>query len=677
MIFCLYSQSRYISDIAPSMSNDQTLLEGFFQASGRKRYNPGCGPIPKRTKDISGDLSPKKSILSMGFVSLRKEQTKQQPPQQITRKAKAAPARKPRASKKLMQASAPTPATKSSRRNVKPASNDTFLQLDKALSRSKSPLKSSTPLNAGMKALSAAKQDTPTVLEPVMTTPISPQRLSTVLKIPTAGASTREQIKRLTNKLQEAKKNQTYTVPPLPNITDKTLAQRLAEPTSVELKDSKEVLKPIEFPTEASCLSPSRKDILQRRLALLKTPEKSPKMKEFREIQFTSPTKKQYNTTPLKSPQYQKSHHLTVDTQLPLSYTQSILLDHFRCIDVVISMLDRRKENCTFEKLQRSVTTMSGKQMNLKTLSQIIYLYPNAFSLSYQPIRTSIQSPRRGQLELVIIANNDVHSESPIRKNIANSQPLSNQELLTRKKQFHSYIIDYVKGYHVEYLEQLNPPIIIPTDKIVKRWHPNFNLDTVPIIPDGNMPLKPQRNTPQTAKQILASSQELLPTRFTRVMLKFTEDNTSLDPISDTTTTNNCNNTNELKGVSKNLIERIRIREQEKAKLNMIRDDISLHKLDMLERLPEMCSIVRNMYLAQQRGTLPWADVLHKLKDSHHSKMEQKFMEEHLTLLLEVLPDWISLVNLKGAKFLKVKRNTPLNSLLSHLQCEKTRLDLE
>ena len=657
------------------MSNDQTLLEGFFQASGRKRQTLGCGPIPKRTKDISGDKSSTKSIVSIGYVSLRKEETKL--PQQITRKAKTAPARKPRASKKLMQASAPAPATRSSKRNARIATKDTFLQLDKVLSRSKSPLKSSTPLNAGIKALSAAKQDTPASLEPAMTSPISPQRLSTVLKIPTAGASTREQIKRLTNKLQEARKNQNYNIPPLPNKTDKTLIQRLAEPTTVELKECKEeVLKPIEFPTEASCLSPSRKDIIQRRLALLKTPEKSPKMKEFREIQFTSPTKKQYNTTPLKSPQFQKSHHLTADTQLPLSYTQSIILDHFRCIDVVLSMLDRRKENCTFEKLQKSVTTMSGKQMNFKTLSQIMYLYPNALSLSYQPVRTSIHSPRRGQLELVITANNDMHSESPLKGNTVNSHSLSNQELLTRKNQFHNYIIDYVKRYHVEYLERLNPPIIIPADKIVKRWHLNFNLDTVPNIPEGNMPQKPQRNTPQTAKQILASSQELLPTRFTRVMLKFTEDNTSLDPKSDTTT-DNCNNTNELKGVSKNLIERIRIREQEKAKINMIRDDTSLHKLDMLERLPEMCSIVRNMYLAQQRGTLPWADVLHKLKDSHHSRMEQKYMEEHLTLLLEVLPDWISLVNLKGAKFLKVKRNTPLNNLLSHLQCEKTRLDLE
>ena len=659
------------------MSNDQTLLEGFFQASGRKRQTLGCGPIPKRTKDISINLSPTKSIVSMGFVSLRKEQTKQQPPQQVTRRAKAAPARKPRASKKLMQASAPALATRSSKRNANPATNDTFLQLDKALSRSRSPLKSYTPLNAGLKALSAAKQDTPSVLEPVMTSPLSPQRVSTVLKIPTPGASTREQIKRLTKKLQEAKKTQNYTVPPLPNTADRTLAKRLAEPTPVELKEcNEEVLKPIEFPTEASCLSPSKKDVIQRRLALLKTPEKSPRMKEFREIQFTSPTKKQYNTTPLKSPQYQKSQHLTADTQLPLSYTQSILLDHFRCTDVVLSMLDRRKENCTFEKLQKSVTTMSGKQMTLKTLSQFMYLYPSAFSLSYQPTRASIHSPRRGQLELIIIATNDMHSESPIKKNSVKSHSLTNQELLTRKNQFHSYIIDYVKQYHVEYLERLNPPIIIPADKIVKRWHPNFNLDTVPNIPEGNMPQKPQRNTPQTAKQILASSQELLPTRFTRVMLKFAEDNTSLDPVSDTTTDNR-NNTNELKGVSKNLIERIRIREQEKAKLNMIRDDVSLHRLDMLESLPEMCSIVRNMYLAQQRGTLPWADVLHKLKDSHHSRMEQKYMEEHLTLLLEVLPNWISLVNLKGTKFLKVKRNTPLNSLLSHLQCEKTRLDSE
>ncbi|KAI6654080.1 DNA replication factor Cdt1-like [Oopsacas minuta] len=651
------------------MSNSQTLLEGFFHANGRKRQNTGSIPISKRSKE----LTPAKSILSLDYISLQKEQIKQQPvPQPIIRKAKLAPARKPRACKKLMQATAPPPTTRSSKRNAKLAPKETFLKLGKALSHNKSPLKSSTPLNSGFKALSATKQDTQQLVEPKITSPISSP---TILKIPTPGGSTMEQIKRVRNKLlQQSSKN--YNIPPLPNQTDKpSLAQRLAEPTIVELsRNSNETLKPIETPSEASCMSPSKKDCIIRKLALLKTPEKSPKMKEFKELQFTSPTKKSINTTPLKSPQYKNSYHLAADSQTPISYTQSILLEHFRCIDVVLSMVERRKESCSFEKLQRAVTTMCGKQMTLRNLAQIMHLYPTAFSLSYQPIRTSIHSPRRGQFQLIIVANNDFHSESPTDS--SEGKTLTNQGMLARKNQFLTYIIEYLKGYHNRFLRALVPPIILPNDKI-KRWHPEFNLETVPSIPEGNMPQKPQTNTPQTAKQILASSQELLPTRISRVMLKFTEENSTQDSTIDSNSKVSYNDSNELKGISKNLIERIRIREQEKAKLNMIRDDTVLHKLDMLERIPEICSIVRNMYLAEQRGTLPWADVLYKLRDSHHSKMEQKYLEEHLQLLLEILPQWISVVNPKGTKFLKVKRNTPLNTLLSDLEREKARLDTE
>ena len=673
------------------MSTEQPLIGGYFQATGRKRQISRTIPESKKCKDAKFNFSPTKSIISKEIVFLQKQLTQNEANKPTARKSKPAPARKPRGGKKLMQVSAPPPVTRLTRRNVTPASNETFSQLDNALTNRKSPLKPSTPLNSGMKALSATKQDSTADQQqiPKVTTVTSPKasyNTPTILKIPKNDPSTIEQVNKVRSKLMaKLEPNGKYNIPPLPIQTKankkQTLAMKLAEPTKVELKQmtNEETLKPIECPSVESCASPCKKDSVIRRLALMKTPEKSPKMNEFKELEFSSPTKmKRTNTTPIKTPQYQSLSHLVSDSRMPISYTHSVLLEHFRCCDVVLSMVERRKETCAFEKLQRAVTTMSGKQMTSKNMAQILFIYPTAFSLSYQPIRTSINSPRRGQHQLIIAANNDLHSESPTSINTKSVRSLTNQELLVRKDQFRASIAKYISKYHAEFLLSMVPPVVIPFDQI-KRWHPDFDLNTLPAIPEGNMPRKPQSNTPQTAKQILASSHELLPTRISRVMLKFIEDNSSQQTELEFNTTNEVRNneSNELKGISKNLIERIRIREQEKVKLSMVRDDKQIQKLDMLEKLPEMCSIVRNMYLAEKRGTLPWADVVYKLRESHHSKMDQKYLEEHLILLLEILPQWTSVVTLKNTKYLKVKRNTPLNKLLSDLGREKARLETQ
>ena len=665
------------------MSTGQTLLEGFFQATGRKRPNSGSIPISKRTKDVSLNPSPKKVILSTDFVSLHPQQKQATKQKQVTaRTAKPAPARKPRGSKKLMQTSVCPPEHKTNQKNK--AKNETFIQLQDSLSRSKSPLKPSTPLSSGLKALTATKQEVPPSLAQTPKSPgVSSPSYQTpvILKIPNTTNSNLEQVGRVRRRLlTQLDEKESYKVPPLParsaRVSKLSLAKQLAQPTPVEAKARKTLLdspvKSLPFENkDERCLSPKRDSII-RKLALLKTPEKSPKMKTFRELQFSSPTKTP--TSPIQSPpHYQKYHHLSTDSQMPISHTHSILLEHFRCMDVVLSMTERRRETCPFEKLQRAVSTMSGKQLSFKQVAQILFLYPFSFSLSYQPVRTSINSPRRGQQQLIITANNDLHCESPTRS--VKSKSLTNQDLLTRNKQMRAHVIQFLMGYHDKFLRSFDPPIKLPSDQI-KRWHPSFNLDTVPGIPEGKLPQKPHSNTPQMARQVLESSHDLLPTRISKVMQRLMDEKSAADPGTESTDTpSDTKQSIELKGVSKNLIERIRLKEQEKAKLNMVRDDGVIQKLEMLEKLPEICSIVRNMYLAEKRGTLPWSDVLYKLKESHHCKMDQKLLEEHLTLLLETLPNWASSVKLKNTKFLKVKRNTPLNTLLSDLECEKSRLE--
>ena len=138
---------------------------------------------------------------------------------------------------------------------------------------------------------------------------------------------------------------------------------------------------------------------------------RTPKLREFGVFEFVSPTKKEaaktryvvtflteYNLlcipyiTYLLSPSlppslytrfpaYQKFHALaqpvapsvttptsemplllaTLPAELPLPYSYQLLEEKFRCTDTVVSMLQKRKEICTFEKLKTAVQEMSRR----------------------------------------------------------------------------------------------------------------------------------------------------------------------------------------------------------------------------------------------------------------------------------------------------------------------------
>jgi len=48
----------------------------------------------------------------------------------------------------------------------------------------------------------------------------------------------------------------------------------------------------------------------------------------------------------------------------------------------------------------------------------------------------------------------------------------------------------------------------VPEDKVT-RWHQNFDVDDVPDVPAGNIPLPPEIKTFSTAKDVLGIQQNL------------------------------------------------------------------------------------------------------------------------------------------------------------------------
>lgn len=55
------------------------------------------------------------------------------------------------------------------------------------------------------------------------------------------------------------------------------------------------------------------------------------------------------------------------------------------------------------------------------------------------------------------------------------------------------------------------PPIVVPSDKQITRWHPTFKVDEVPgIVPHENaLPIKPTAEKTSSARDVIAKAQNI------------------------------------------------------------------------------------------------------------------------------------------------------------------------
>lgn len=59
------------------------------------------------------------------------------------------------------------------------------------------------------------------------------------------------------------------------------------------------------------------------------------------------------------------------------------------------------------------------------------------------------------------------------------------------------------------FLSTLVPPMSVPEDKLT-RWHPRFNVDTVPAIECSSLPQPPHTEKLATAQEVLDKARSLI-----------------------------------------------------------------------------------------------------------------------------------------------------------------------
>ncbi|XP_020493917.1 DNA replication factor Cdt1 [Labrus bergylta] len=371
---------------------------------------------------------------------------------------------------------------------------------------------------------------------------------------------------------------------------------------------------------------------------------------------------------------YQRYHNLAQAAApgLSLPYQYKVLAEMFRSMDTVVAMLYNRCETATFTKIKQGVQDMMHKRFEENHVCQIKTVFPEAYTFRQEKnIPTFNSSIKKGSHQLTVepVFPSDQNESRPL---------LSASCLLDRRRIFHQKLVSIVKQHHKVFLSSLVPPVSVPDDKLT-RWHPRFNVDTVPGVQTSSLPQPPHTEKLSTAQEVLDKARSLITPKMEKALVSLalkTQDTApeSKEPtspqsptVSQTTAASTAQLPTALKGVSQSLLERIRAKEAQKLQAAMTRNSTQEERLLMMSRLPELARILRNVFVSEKKPALIMEVACNRMVSSYRSALSTGEMEKHIRLLAEVAADWLAIHPIRKDFYLKLNKTMELNIVLDKL----------
>ncbi|XP_051830749.1 DNA replication factor Cdt1 [Antechinus flavipes] len=372
------------------------------------------------------------------------------------------------------------------------------------------------------------------------------------------------------------------------------------------------------------------------------------------------------------APAYERFHTLAQagPPGLTLPYKYKVLAEMFRSMDTVVGMLFNRSETVTFAKVKQGVQDMMRKRFEERNVGQIKTVYPASYRFRQERnIPTFNSNVKRSDYQLTIepLLEQDKDGERAAQ--------LSASRLLQRRHTFSRNLVNLVKEQHKIFLASLNPPLVVPEDQLT-RWHPKFNVDEVPDIVPAELPKPPQMDRIMTAREMLARARTMLTPKMERALgqlaLKTASPGSppppgSPGPSSPLNPASPSSSPGALKGISQALLERIRAKETQRLQAMMTRKPQQEERLLMLSRLPELARILRGVFVAEKKPALTMEVACARMVSSYRSSMTSGEMEKHLQVLSELLPDWLSLHQIRTDTYLKLDKSMDLAHISERL----------
>uniref|UniRef100_G3NCT9 CDT1 Geminin-binding domain-containing protein n=1 Tax=Gasterosteus aculeatus aculeatus TaxID=481459 RepID=G3NCT9_GASAC len=375
-----------------------------------------------------------------------------------------------------------------------------------------------------------------------------------------------------------------------------------------------------------------------------------------------------------EQPAYQRYHTLAqaAPPGLSLPFQYKVLAEMFRSMDTVVAMLHNRCETATFAKIKQGVQDMMHKRFEESHVGQIKAVFPEAYTFRQEKnVPTFNSSTKKGRCQLTV---EPVH-----RVDGTGARPvLSASSLLERRQVFHLNLVSIVKEHHKVFLSSLVPPVSVPEDKLT-RWHPRFNVDSVPAVPSSSLPQPPDRDRVSTAQEVLEKARSLITPKMEKALVSLAQK--TMDASTESASPQNpaapkapapssaaaAPVPTALKGVSQSLLDRIRAKEAQKLQAAMTRDPKQEERLLMLSRLPELVRILRNVFVAEKKPSLNMEVACSRTVASYRSALSTGEVEKHIRLLAEVAADWLTIHPIRKDFYLKLNKNTELSVVLQKL----------
>lgn len=368
---------------------------------------------------------------------------------------------------------------------------------------------------------------------------------------------------------------------------------------------------------------------------------------------------------------------------LQLPYKYRCLLETFRSVDSICSMLYNRKETITFKKLKPAVQRMLRKNFTEHHLAQIKYLYNDAYDFHQKKMLNPGSHTKYDYYQLVIVPNvqpilSEIKELAANEENIvksADAKSMNPQVMIKRQQTFHNLLLDRVKNEHDVFLKSLNPPLIIAKEKI-RRWHQEFDLESCSDILPGELPQPPNIEKFSSAKDILSTARNLFncSTPTERMMERYehsqqiADTSAATDHVTEKSTFENPVD-KVLKGVPKSLLEKIRAKQAAKALEAMTRRPSQDVEASKYARLPELSRYIRNIFVTENKGVLELEKVMAKLENSYREKMTRERLRELLELMAKEAPrNWLTFHFIRRTDFIKINRHENLTEVIKVLE---------
>eukprot|EP00474_Spongospora_subterranea_P009775 CRZ10233.1 hypothetical protein [Spongospora subterranea] len=345
-----------------------------------------------------------------------------------------------------------------------------------------------------------------------------------------------------------------------------------------------------------------------------------------------------------------------VSTSLPLPTRLMSLEKIFSALETTMRVYKaRHRQSVTFPELIAGVQGITQMTFTKSLLAQIVYLFPNGYSLHNKVVKNRESGRNENFLAVSLVELPGIEGINQFQRNKERADLFS--ELL---KQFlFAFYVSWIKSAHPELLADVEACGISKT----KSWHPGFPIDRCPPVPRCTLPAPAMSATSYELARLVGGGSAA------REASDVVENQAKALP--------DCNIheldvPDSLKDVPISLIQKIRLREAANnamVKQHGNRKDIQ-NSLD-LHSLPDLLMLVHGIFSSLGRPSMFFSALITQLK----FKLKDRFVSEasilnRTNLLLELLPKFCQKVVDGRVEAFRVDATLNLGDLRRQLRSE-------